>query len=76
MISTAKEVDDLIDSGAPMLIAISGGKDSRLVAEQTVAYARDRNHSGRIILVYADLGRVVWSDALQQWSTFSTKIEC
>ena len=46
---------DLIDSGAPILIGISGGKDSRLVAEQTVAYARNRSHSGRIILLYADL---------------------
>lgn len=75
MISTAKEVDDLIDSGAPILIAISGGKDSRLVAEQTVAYARNRNHSGRIILVYADLGRVVWSDALQQCRRLAQRLD-
>lgn len=75
MISTVKEVDDLIDTGAPILIAISGGRDSRLVAEHTVAYARDRNHSGRIILVYADLGRLVWSDALQQCRRLAQRLD-
>ena len=47
MITTAPEVDTLIDAGAPIVICVSGGKDSRLAAEQAVAYARSRNHTER-----------------------------
>jgi 3'-phosphoadenosine 5'-phosphosulfate sulfotransferase (PAPS reductase)/FAD synthetase len=63
MISTAPEVDRLIDANAPIIICVSGGKDSHLVAEQVVSYARNRNHAGDLVLCYSDLGRVVWSDA-------------
>src|SRR5689334_22276800 len=63
MISTATEVDRLIDANAPIIICVSGGKDSQIVAEQVVTYARNRNHTGDLILCYSDLGRVVWSDA-------------
>jgi hypothetical protein len=66
MISTAPEVDALLDSGAPLLICSSGGKDSQCAAEQAVAYARARNHTGDVVLVYSDLGRVVWADAMDQ----------
>jgi 3'-phosphoadenosine 5'-phosphosulfate sulfotransferase (PAPS reductase)/FAD synthetase len=44
-------------------LLVSGGKDSQLVAEQVVSYARNRNHAGELVLCYSDLGRVVWSDA-------------
>lgn len=63
MISTAPEVDRLIDANAPIIICVSGGKDSQVVAEQVVTYARNRDHTGDLILCYSDLGRVVWSDA-------------
>jgi 3'-phosphoadenosine 5'-phosphosulfate sulfotransferase (PAPS reductase)/FAD synthetase len=66
VISTDPFIDNLIDRGAPILICVSGGKDSRLAAEAATAYARSRNHTGEIKLVYSDLGRVVWSDAQEQ----------
>lgn len=74
MISTTLELDALLASAAPLIICVSGGKDSRLVAEETVSYARQHNHSGRIILIYADLGRVVWSDATQQCQRLAEKL--
>ena len=45
MITTAPEVDRLIDTNAPIVICVSGGKDSHLVAEHVVSYARNRNHA-------------------------------
>src|SRR5690349_2918883 len=65
MIATIPAVDSLIDRNAPIIICVSGGKDSRLSAEQTVAHARARNHAGPITLCYSDLGMTVWQDA--QW---------
>lgn len=65
MISTTPEVESLIDANAPIIICVSGGKDSRLTTEETVGHVRGRGHTGRIVLCYSDLGVVVWQDA--QW---------
>jgi 3'-phosphoadenosine 5'-phosphosulfate sulfotransferase (PAPS reductase)/FAD synthetase len=74
MITTDPHIDGMIDRGAPIVICVSGGKDSRLAAEQTVAYARGRNHTGSINLVYSDLGRVVWSDAQDQCRRLASRL--
>lgn len=74
-ISTAPEVDALIDAGAPLLICVSGGKDSRLAAETSLAYARSLNPEISAKLVYADLGRVVWSDAQQQCRQLAERLQ-
>ena len=75
MISTAPEVDRLIDAGAPIVICVSGGKDSRLVATESVAHARGRGHTGEILLCYSDLGRVVWSDAREQCEALARHLD-
>lgn len=74
MISTAPEVDRLIDTNAPIIICVSGGKDSQLVTEQVVNYARNRNHAGDLVLCYSDLGRVVWSDARSQCQQLAERL--
>ena len=74
MISTAPEVDRLIDANAPIIICVSGGKDSQIVAEQVVTYARNRNHTGDLVLCYSDLGRVVWSDARSQCQLLAERL--
>lgn len=74
MISTATEVDRLIDANAPIIICVSGGKDSQIVAEQVVTYARNRNHTGDLVLCYSDLGRVVWSDARSQCQQLAERL--
>lgn len=75
MISTALEVDALIDANAPIVICVSGGKDSRLAAEQATGYARSRGHRGSITLVYSDLGEVVWADAREQCERLATRLD-
>lgn len=74
MISSAPEVDRLIDANAPIIICVSGGKDSQLVTEQVVTYARNRNHAGDLVLCYSDLGRVVWSDARSQCQQLAERL--
>lgn len=74
MITSAPEVDALIDANAPIVICVSGGKDSRLAATDSVAHARDRGHKGQIVLCYSDLGRVVWSDAKEQCQMLAAKL--
>lgn len=74
MITTSPEVDQLIDANAPIIICVSGGKDSRLSAEQTIAHARGRNHKGRILLCYSDLGMTVWHDARWQCQQLADRL--
>jgi len=74
MISTAPQVDHLIDANAPIVICVSGGKDSHVVATQVVSYARQRNHTGDLVLCYSDLGRVVWSDAHLQCQQLADRL--
>jgi hypothetical protein len=74
VITTDPYIDTLIDRGAPIIICVSGGKDSRLAADETVAYARARNYRGQITLVYSDLGRVVWSDAKDQCRRLAARL--
>jgi 3'-phosphoadenosine 5'-phosphosulfate sulfotransferase (PAPS reductase)/FAD synthetase len=73
-ISTAPEVEDLIAANAPMVICVSGGKDSRHAATESVAHARSNGHTGQIVLCYSDLGRVVWSDAKEQCQMLADKL--
>lgn len=79
LISRAPEVDALLDQHAPLIICVSGGKDSRLAAELSVAYARERGHAGRITLIYADLNSpaftVTWFDALSQCQQLAARLE-
>lgn len=74
MISTAPQVDRLIDANAPIVICVSGGKDSHVVATEVVSYARRRNHTGDLVLCYSDLGRVVWSDAHLQCQQLADRL--
>lgn len=73
-VSTAPEVESLIAANAPIVICVSGGKDSRHAATESVAHVREQGHSGRIVLCYSDLGRVVWSDAKEQCQTLADKL--
>jgi 3'-phosphoadenosine 5'-phosphosulfate sulfotransferase (PAPS reductase)/FAD synthetase len=78
LISRAPEVDALIDSGAPLIICVSGGKDSRLSAELAVEYARGRGHAGRVVLVYSDVNdddiTVTWHDAREQCEQLAKRL--
>lgn len=63
-------VDALIDAGAPVLVCVSGGKDSRLAARAVRDYCTARGHQGPFRLIYADLNTaglvVTWHDAKNQ----------
>jgi 3'-phosphoadenosine 5'-phosphosulfate sulfotransferase (PAPS reductase)/FAD synthetase len=74
MISTAPEVDALIAANAPVVVCVSGGKDSRRAPIESVAYARSQGHTGQIVLCYSDLGRVVWSDAKEQCQMLADRL--
>lgn len=77
-ISSDGRVDALIDAGAPVLVCVSGGKDSRLAARAVHAYCRARGHVGDFKLIYANLNGggvvVTWHDALDQCSRLAADL--
>lgn|SRR3990167_1904831 len=62
-VETTPELDIVIDSGAPVAIGVSGGKDSCACALATVDHLDRVGHHGPRILIHADLGRVEWRDS-------------
>ncbi|MFG1270528.1 phosphoadenosine phosphosulfate reductase family protein [Xanthobacter sp. DSM 14520] len=58
------EIEQLVRSGAPVAIGVSGGKDSQAAALATFRKLDQLGHAGPRILVHADLGVVEWDDSL------------
>lgn len=55
------EIEAALAAGAPVAIAVSGGKDSGALAIALSSYLRARGvPDGRIILIHADLGGIEW----------------
>ena len=63
-LETAPEINELLATGAPVAIGVSGGKDSDVAAAETLAYLRKIGHTGPRILIHSDLGRIEWKDSL------------
>lgn len=63
-ILTTPVIDVALAQHAPVAMGVSGGKDSCLLAFETVRYLDSIGHKGPRILVHADLGRVEWRDSL------------
>lgn len=63
-IEVAPVVTDLLTTGAPVALSVSGGKDSGAMALATSAYLDEIGHQGPRLLIHADLGRVEWRESL------------
>jgi 3'-phosphoadenosine 5'-phosphosulfate sulfotransferase (PAPS reductase)/FAD synthetase len=63
-LETAPKITELLALGAPVAIGVSGGKDSDVVAAETLAYLKQVGHRGPRILIHSDLGRIEWKDSL------------
>lgn len=63
-IAITPEIQELLNSNAPVAFGVSGGKDSCAVALAVTEYLDSINHRGPRILIHSDLGRVEWKDSL------------
>src|SRR5436190_22251062 len=59
-----EEVNQALDHGAPVFMAISGGKDSQALAHRECEYLDAIAHSGPRLLIPSDLGSVEWRQSL------------
>jgi 3'-phosphoadenosine 5'-phosphosulfate sulfotransferase (PAPS reductase)/FAD synthetase len=64
VLETTPLVEDLIAANAPVAISVSGGKDGNVAAFETRAYLEAVGHSGPVLLIHSDLGRVEHKDSL------------
>lgn len=63
-VETTPLIDELVAHHAPVAIGVSGGKDSTVAAFETQRYLLEKGHTGPIILIHSDLGRVEHQDSL------------
>lgn len=68
-------VERLIEAGAPVAIAVSGGADSCAMAIAVVKYLRERGFKGRIVLVFTDLGRIEWKGTLEIIELLASRLD-
>lgn len=74
---TTPLVSDLLSKGSPVAIGVSGGKDSTITAFVTQAYLQSIGHTGPVILIHSDLGRVEHKDSFRSgaWCFFLSPID-
>ncbi len=66
MISKTKEIEEMLNAGAAVAMAISGGKDSSNMALELSEYLDSINHpKSKRVLIHSDLGSVEWKDSIK-----------
>jgi 3'-phosphoadenosine 5'-phosphosulfate sulfotransferase (PAPS reductase)/FAD synthetase len=68
------EVDEAITAGAAVAIGVSGGKDSDVLAFETIDHLDRAGHHGPRILIHADLGRVEWRESAPQCERLAARL--
>ncbi len=75
-IAGAPVITDLLATGAPVALSVSGGKDSGAMALATSAYLDELGHQGPRLLIHADLGRVEWRESLPMCQRLADRLDC
>src|SRR6266496_3406295 len=73
-IETTSVITDLVARQAPVAVGVSGGKDSTVAAFETYDYLQARGHTGPVILIHSDLGRVEHKASLPACERLATHL--
>ncbi len=65
-IATDPLVEKLIAAGAPIVVAISGGKDGLCAAIVVINYLRSRGATNEVVFSHAHLGAIEWQTSLEE----------
>lgn len=63
-VALTEEVNQALEHGAPVFMAVSGGKDSQALAHRVCEHLDAIAHSGPRLMIHSDLGRVEWRQSL------------
>ena len=73
-VALTEEVNQALDNGAPVFMAVSGGKDSQALAHRVCEHLDDIAHRGPRLLIHSDLGRVEWRQSLPVCERLSERL--
>lgn len=59
-INITKEILEYLEAGSPLILSVSGGKDSDAMSWKLLEYHQQQGFSGDIVMVHSDLGRMEW----------------
>jgi 3'-phosphoadenosine 5'-phosphosulfate sulfotransferase (PAPS reductase)/FAD synthetase len=63
-VSVDNDVNTFLTQNGPVAVGVSGGKDSSAAAWATFDYLDKIGHTGKRLLIHADLGKIEWADSL------------
>ena len=69
------DILERLDNGADLVISVSGGKDSDVMALALNKLHKARGWTGQLILVHADLGRMEWKESLPHCYDLADKLD-
>jgi tRNA(Ile)-lysidine synthase TilS/MesJ len=52
------------EAGADCMVSVNGGKDSQALLLTVVAWWRTQHYAGKVVAIFADLGRAEWSQTV------------
>lgn len=73
-IAVSEELNLALGLGAPVFMAVSGGKDSQALAHRVCEHLDATAHSGPRLLIHSDLGRVEWRQSLPVCERLATQL--
>lgn len=70
-----EEIEARLEAGAHLVISVSGGKDSDVMALTLAKLHSARGWTGQLVMVHADLGRMEWRQSLPHCYDLAEKID-
>lgn len=70
-----EEIEERLENGAHLVISVSGGKDSDVMALTLAKLHKARGWQGQLVMVHSDLGRMEWKESLPHCYNLAEKID-
>jgi hypothetical protein len=74
MVLLPGDVRGMLESGADLVVSVSGGKDSDCMALELASLRAVYGWDGRFILIHADVGRMEWPQSLPHCAALADRL--
>lgn len=72
-VNTPPDILAALMDGSPVVLSVSGGKDSEAMTKAVLSYLATHQLTNRVYMVHADLGRMEWAETPEYMQTMSRR---